>query len=572
MDQETTVATAPLTKARDGQTAAMPQTIGEYLIERLQALGLQHIFGIPGDYVLGLYKMLESSPIQLVGTTREDAAGFAADAYARVHGLGCVCVTYCVGGLSCTNSIAGAYAEKSPVVVLSGSPGISERHRNPLLHHKVKEFDSQFEVYQKITAASAVLSDPLTAFAEIDRVLSTAVRYKRPVYLEIPRDRLDSRMVAPHQPPREPVPPSDPDALREALEESLAMLKAAKRPMILAGVEVHRFGLQDALLALAEDASLPIATTLLGKSVISEAHPLFVGVYEGGMGRDEVTRYVESADCLLLLGCFLSDIDMGIFTAHLEPDRCIHATSEDLQIRHHHFQEVRLEDFVRGLCGRGLKVKHPPIPERPSTYREPWIPSPQTPVTSSRLFSRLNKILDKRTIVIADIGDALFGSSDLTMTHRTDYISPSYYSSMGFAVPASLGASVASPESRVLVVVGDGAFQMTGTELSTVAKLGLNPIVVVMNNKGYTTERFLLDGSFNDIHNWAYHRIPELLGTGRGFEVWTEEDIDAALTAAVAHTASFSLVNVHLDPLDRSPALDRLARKLADRVRPEPSA
>jgi indolepyruvate decarboxylase len=563
------VATGTVTKPRDGHIVPSPRTIGEYLIERLQALGLEHIFGIPGDYVLGLYKMLEASPIRLIGTTREDAAGFAADAYARVHGLGCVCVTYCVGGLSCTNSIAGAYAEKSPVVVLSGSPGMSERDRNPLLHHKVKEFETQFEVFQKITAASAVLSDPLTAFTEIDRVLATAVRYKRPVYLEIPRDRLDSRMVAPHVPPRELVPPSDPDALREALEEALSMLKAARRPMIVGGVEVHRFGLQDALLALAEDAGLPIATTLLGKSVISEAHPLFVGVYEGGMGRAEVTRYVESSDCLLMLGCFLSDIDMGIFTAQLDPARCIHATSEDLQIRHHHFQEVRLEDFIRGLCGNGLKVKHPPLPERPSTYREPWVASPGTPVTSERLFTRLNKMLDKRTIVIADIGDALFGSSELTMTHRTDYISPSYYSSMGFGVPASVGAGVASPESRPLVVVGDGAFQMTGMELSTVAELGLNPIVLVMNNKGYTTERFLLEGSFNNIFNWAYHRIPEVLGTGLGLEVRTEEELDSALTAAAANTGSFSLVNVHLDPLDRSPALGRLTRKLADRVRPK---
>ena len=552
------MATGPRTKARDGQHAAASRTIGEYLIERLQAHGLQHIFGIPGDYVLGLYKMLEASPIQLVGTTREDAAGFAADAYARVHGLGCVCVTYCVGGLSCTNSIAGAYAEKSPVVVLTGSPGIAERYRNPLLHHKVKEFETQYEVYQKITAAAAVLSDPLTAFAEIDRVLATAVRYKRPVYLEIPRDRLDSRMMAPHMPPREPVPPSDPEALGEA----------AKRPMIVAGVEVHRFGLQDALLALAEDAGLPIATTLLGKSVISEAHPLFVGVYEGGMGREEVTRYVEASDCLLMLGCFLSDIDLGIFTAQLDPARCIHATSEDLQIRHHHYQEVRLEDFVRGLCGRGLKVTAPPIPERPTAYREPWVPNPQAPVTSTRLFTRLNKMLDKGTIVIADIGNALFGSSELTMSHRTDYISPSYYTSMGFGVPASVGAGVASPESRLLVIVGDGAFQMTGMELSTVARLGLNPIVIVMNNKGYTTERFLLEGSFNDIHNWAYHRIPEVLGAGVGFEVRSESELDAALTAAVANTQSFSLLNIHLDPLDRSPALERLAHNMAGRVRP----
>ena len=550
------------------ESTAQLMTIGEYLIERLQAHGLKHLFGVPGDYVLGLYQMLQASPIQVVGMTREDAAGFAADACARVQGLGAVCVTYGVGGLSCVNSIAGAYAEKSPVVVLTGSPGISEREHNPLLHHKVKEFETQLEVYQKITIAAAVLSDPLTAFLEIDRVLAAAVRFKRPVYLEIPRDRLDARMVIPHTPPTEIIPPSDPNALEEAIAEGLEMLKAAHRPMILAGVELHRFGLQDSLLALAEEAGLPIASTLLSKSVISEAHPLFVGVYEGGMGREEVTRYVESADCLLLLGCMLNDIDLGIFTAKLDPARCIHATSTDIQIRYHHYQNVRLDDFIAGLRGRGLKVEHAPIPPQPLNHLLTWVAVKQAPISSARLFSRLNKMLDDQTIVVADVGDCLFGSSDLAMTKRTDYLSSAYYTSMGFALPATVGASVASSGSRVLAIVGDGAFQMTGMELSTIAKLGKNPIVIVMNNKGYTTERFLLDGPFNDIHNWAYHRIPDLLGTGAGFEVRTEDELDHALHAAKANTGSFSLLNVHLDPYDKSPALERLTKKLAERVRP----
>ncbi len=563
------MATVPAsTTTRDGNAAApAPTTIGQYLIDRLQALGVGHVFGIPGDYILGLYKMLEESPIQLVGMTREDSAGFAADAYARVKGLGCVCVTYCVGGLSCANSIAGAYAEKSPVVVLSGSPGMSERERNPLLHHKVKGFETQYEVFEKITGAAAVLDDPMTAFAQIDRVLGAAVRYKRPVYLELPRDMVLARQVVPHKTPGGP-PPSDPDALREALDEAEAMLRAAKRPMILADVEIHRFGLQDSMLALAEEAGLPIATTILGKSVISEAHPLFVGVYEGGMGREEVTRFVEESDCLLMLGCFLTDINLGIFTANLDPARCINITSEDLQIRHHHYREVRLDDFILGLRDRRLALARPQVPPRPAPAGD-WVADPEAPVTSARLFSRLNQMLDESTVVIADIGDALFGAADLTMTHRTDFISPAYYTSMGFGVPAAVGAQIANRGGRPLVIVGDGAFQMTGMELSTVARNGLNPIVVVMNNKGYTTERFLLEGSFNDIQNWAYHRIPEVIGTGLGTEIFNEAQLDAALDAALANTSGFSLLNVHLDPLDRSPALDRLARKLSQRVRPQ---
>ena len=192
------MATAPASEpALNGVSEESPATIGQYLIDRLHAIGVGHVFGIPGDYILGLYKMLEASPIELVGVTREDSAGFAADAYARVNGIGCVAVTYCVGGLSLCNSVAGAYAEKSPVVVLGGSPGMNERERNPLLHHKVKGFETQFEVMEKLTVASTVLDDPMTAFAEIDRVLTAAQRYKRPVYIEIPRDMVDARQVVP---------------------------------------------------------------------------------------------------------------------------------------------------------------------------------------------------------------------------------------------------------------------------------------------------------------------------------------------------------------------------------------
>ncbi len=541
-------------------------TIGSYLIERLQAVGVDHIFGIPGDYILGLYKMLEASPIELIGVTKEDSAGFAADAYARVHGIGCVAVTYCVGGLSLCNSVAGAYAEKSPVIVLGGSPGMNERDRNPLLHHKVKGFETQFEVMEKLTVASTVLSDPVTAFAEIDRVLTACQRYKRPVYIEIPRDMVDVRQVMPHR-MGPGIPPSDPDALREALEEAGRMLSQARRPMILADVEIHRFGLHDDLLALAEEARLPIATTILGKSVVSEAHPLFVGVYEGAMGREEVTRFVEDSDCLLMLGCFLTDINLGIFTAQLDPSRCINATSEDLQIRYHHYRDVRLDDFIRGLRQHHLVLAEPLVPVRSTTV--PQAPGgPDTPMTSAHLFAKLNTILDESTVVIADIGDALFGSADMVMTRRTEFISPAYYTSMGFGVPAALGAGIANRQSRPLVIVGDGAFQMTGMELSTIVRHRLNPIVVVMNNKGYTTERFLLEGSFNDIHNWAYHKLPEVLGAGLGIEIHTRSELDSGLERAIANDSSFTLLNVHLDPMDRSPALDRLAHKLSARIRP----
>ena len=237
-------------------------SIGQYLIQRLQDYGLRDLFGIPGDYVLNFYSMLEASPINVVGCTREDCAGFAADAYARINGMGAVCVTYCVGGLSVCNSIAGAYAEKSPVVVISGSPGLDERQNNPLLHHKVRDFRTQYDVFEKLCVAGTELSDPATAFREIDRVLDAAARFKRPVYIEIPRDMVT---IVPHVAHvfQKPQTFSDQQAAAEAADEAARLISDSKKPIILAGVEIHRFGLQDELLALAEQLRIPIAATLL---------------------------------------------------------------------------------------------------------------------------------------------------------------------------------------------------------------------------------------------------------------------------------------------------------------------
>ena len=543
------------------------QSIGEYLIRRLQDYGIEHVFGIPGDFVLQFYGMLEESPIRVIGCTREDNAGYAADGYARVKGLGAVCVTYCVGGLSVCNSTAGAYAEKSPVVVISGSPGFGERENNPLLHHKVRDFRTQLDVFEKICGATAELSDPLTAFREIDRVLDHVARFKRPGYIELPRDIVH---VAPYI-GQNYCPPefrSDPRAVAESADEAAAWLNRAKKPVILAGVEIHRFALQDELLALAESMGAPIATTLLGKSVIAETHPLFVGIYEGAMGRDEITRFVEESDCVLLLGAFMTDINLGIYTARLEPDKCIYATSEALRIRHHHYHGVQLGDFLRELRQRSPQPSKREIPAevRPSTA--PFVLDPDRPVTITRLFARLNEQLDEQTIVIADIGDSLFGATELVIRGRTEFLSPAYYTSMGFSVPAALGAQIARPECRVVAVCGDGAFQMTGMELSSLVRYQSSAIVIVLDNKGYGTERVLHSGDwkFNEIQPWKYSRLPDVFGGGKGYEVRSEREFDAALSAAWADRTQPSLIHVHIDVADHSSPLVRLSERLRTRV------
>jgi indolepyruvate decarboxylase len=548
------------------EAAVWDVSIGDYLIHCLEDYGVRHVFGIPGDYVLAFYAMLERSPLELVGCTREDCAGFAADAYARLHGISAVCVTYCVGGLSLCNSIAGAYAEKSPVVVISGSPGIRERADNPLLHHRVKEFRTQAEVFRRICCAEAELNDPHTALREIDRVLASVARLRRPGYIELPRDMVAVKPGGPHLHTHRPV-AGNLEALDEALAETKRRLSVARRPTIIAGVEIQRFGLQADLLRFATEAGIPIASTMLGKSVVDERHPLFIGLYEGAMGREEVTQFVEQSDCILMLGESLTDINTGIFTANLPAGRTIFATSESLKISHHRYSGVLLEDYIKGLASLGVEAPPRALPPKPAPAA-PWKPLPNQPITIQRLIDRLNEVLDDSMVVIADPGDALFASSELCVHGQTAYLAPAYYTSMGFSVPATLGAMVARPELRPIVLVGDGAFQMTGMELSTIVRRGLCPIVIVLDNRGYGTERMLHPGDheFNNVQPWRYAKLPEVLGGGQGHEIRTEEDFNIALQDALADHDSMHLLHVHLDIDDRSQTLDRLARHLKTRV------
>ncbi len=399
-------------------------------------------------------------------------------------------------------------------------------------------------------------------------MLHAALRFKRPVYIELPRDMVGVPGI-PHHRTLELHERSDPRSLREALGEAEQMINAARQPVILADVEVHRFGLQDQLLKLARQTNIPVAATVLGKSVIGEHHPFYLGIYEGAMGRDDVRQYVESSDCVILLGAFMTDINLGIYSAHLEPARSIYATSEKLSIRYHTYEDVRFKDFIQGLLRQRLRVRRLgkiPHPAQITPHSALCTPHSPRPISVRRLFERLNAFLTDSTVVVADVGDALFGAADLFIRESTEFISPAYYTSMGFAVPASIGAQLANPKLRPLVLVGDGAFQMTGMELATVARYKLNPVIVLLNNRGYGTERHMQDGPYNDVWPWAYHRLPEILGAGRGFVVETEEELDRALTEAEQWTKSFCLLEVRLAPLDRSPALDRLAARLAKRL------
>ena len=558
------------------------QNVASYLIQRLCDLGVRHIFGVPGDFVLGFYhELIQSNKLKVINTCDEQGAGFAADAYARINGLGVVCVTYCVGGLKVVNAAAQAFAEKSPLVVISGAPGIKERKKNPLLHHKVRDFDTQQKIFEHMTIDSVLIDSPRTAAKDIDRVLSSAIRYKRPVYIELPRDMTSIPIPISREQFAESSTYSkttkgeeyetDLDSMREAIAEAVAMVNSSKQPVIIAGVEIHRFGIQGKLLQLAVKANIPVVATVLSKSVISEVHPLYLGVYEGAMGHESVREYVESSDCLILLGALMTDINFSISPTPIEQSNSIYVTSEKLSIRHHNFDNVLLQDFLTSLIEAPLAIKDFVFVGKQSNTNnnnnKHFSVVRDQKITVKRLFERLNFSITDSSIVIADVGDSLFGSLDLTIHGQTDFLSPAYYCSMGFAVPAAIGAQLAKPLLRPIVIVGDGAFQMTGMEISTISRFTLNPVIIVLNNNGYGTERPMLDGPFNDVLRWNYYRIPEIIGHGKAFLIETEGQLEDSLSAAEKfYSKDLCILDVRLDPHDGSPALQRLTESLGKKV------
>jgi indolepyruvate decarboxylase len=530
----------------------MPNT-AEFQIERLENAGVKHVFCVPGDFCLGLCKRLSESKIKLVVCADEASAGFAADAYARVHGIGCVLTTYNVGTLKLCNAIAGAYAERSPVIVLSGSPGMTERHDDFKLHHMVRDFDMQQKVFEQLTCASVVLDDPVRAAYKIDEAMEKMYWHRQPVYIEIPRDIAEMRVkydVYQQGTPHAPL--SNPDAMAEALQEAFEMIRTSSRPVLLAGVQIQRFGLGKQLIRFAEKNGLPIATTPLGKSVVDERHKNFIGVYAGACTETVVKDYVDNSDCVIILGEMLTDITLGFKKPQFKSEKTVFVTAEGLNISNHNYRGVGFTEFCTELF-KNTTLKHElptlSIAEKPEYKAETGVK-----ITVQRFFDKVETILSENTVVCADIGESFFGALNMN-TNGGSFICPAQYTSMGFAIPAALGVGLAKPNIRPIVLVGDGAFQMSSQELGVIVKQGLNPIVFVLNNAGYGTERLIMDGSFNDIPAWEYHKIVDVMG-GTGFKVTTEDELESAVQVAL-QSKKLVVINVVVDPKDMSCSLKR---------------
>ncbi len=540
--------------------------VGSYLVERLREAGIGHVFGVPGDYSLSFLDHIVASEVEFVGTCNELNAGYAADAYARIRGIGAVAVTYAVGGFSLLNAIAGAYAERVSVVVICGGPSRSDREEGLKRHHTLGDYGIQLRVFDSVTGMAVALESAESAPLQIDAAIRTCLQARRPVFIEIPADLVETPCPAPEKLEWEESPGSDRATLAEAVAEAALLLTAAERPLILGGVEVHRFGLREEFEALIEHAGYPVATALMGKSLIDERNPHFIGLYSGALSETYVRETVEGADCVLNLGAFMSDINLGIYTANISVERLIHATAEEVRIRHHRFDRIFLGDFIRELRSALPRAESLDSRIRPASrvLLEPFEVEPEEGLTIQRFYQRVNHILDAGNVVLADAGDSFMCAGDLLMHEETGFISQAFYCSIGFTLPAALGVGLASPDHRPVVFIGDGAFQMVVQELSTLLRHHLNAVIFLMNNRGYTVERVIHDGPYNDLQNWRYHELVGIFGAdaGWGCEVHNEGELETALERASREFDRLAFIEVHLDPMDCSAALRRLGAEL----------
>ena len=513
----------------------------ESLLHALKDHGARQIFGIPGDFALPYFRIIEQSKIlPLYTLSHEPAVGFAADASARVNmGLGVAAVTYGAGALNMVNAVAAAYAEKSPLVVLSGGPGKGESRSGLLLHHQAKTLDSQFQMFKEITCDQVKLDDAARAPADIARVLASCLRNSEPVYIEIPRD-----MVAQPCAPvlREAEAALDQDALNACVEEILAGLKQAISPVMMAGVEVRRFGLEEKVSLLSRRLGLPIVTSFMGRGLLVAHDAPLVGTYMGVAGLPEVTRLVEESDGLFLLGEIVCDTNFAVSETKIDLRKTIQALDGRVSMGYHTYPQIPLAALVDRL----LECAEPgdkTFSLTPTVFPYGLV-ADDSSIAPTDIATAVNDLMAEHGLmpIASDMGDCLFTAMEI---EYTALVAPGYYATMGYGVPAGLGVQAATGQ-RPLFLVGDGAFQMTGWELGNCRRYGWDPIVLLFNNSSWEMLRtFQPESSFNDLGHWGFAEMAAGLG-GHGVRVNTRGELKAALDQAIATRGQFQLIDITL--------------------------
>lgn len=531
--------------------------LGLALLRALKAHGAREIFGIPGDFILPLFRQIEASGIlPLFALSHEPALGFAADAAARMNqGLGVVAVTYGAGALNTVNAIACAYAERSPVVLLAGCPGAVEAHSGLVLHHQVRHVDSQLRVFQEITCDQVRLDDAATAPALIARALRSCREYSQPVLIEIPRD-MPEREVSGEVPRLPPSPYLD-AAVQECAQEWLDRIHLARRPVLMPGVEVRRFGIEAEVAELARRLALPVLTTFMGRGLLADAGLPCHGTYLGVAGDPAISDLLDKSDLPVMLGLILSDSNFGIAGERIDFRRALVASHREARVGHAVFHDIPLPALVQALLERLPGPEPARLAELPRPEYPCGLVADDALLTPGDLARALNDRMrtSGQFPIASDIGDCLFAAMELLPTRL---VAPGYYASMGFGVPAGIGMQATTGE-RTLILVGDGAFQMTGWELGNCRRYALDPIVVVLNNQSWEMIRaFQPESKCADLGDWRYADLADTLG-GRGHRVRTRAELKTALDAAFAERGRFQLIELMVAPGDSTPTLKRFS-------------
>jgi len=534
------------------EIAVMKQSIGHFLLRRLQEAGIRHIFGVPGDYNLGLMQQLEDrGEPAWIGNCNELNASYATDAYARINGIGALIVTHGVGTLSAINGIAGAYSEHVPVILISGSLPLRAIQRGDLMHHTLvdREKGNLCRMFAEVTDAQARLT-PDDAVTEIDRLILTAWRRKLPVYLELPSDISYLEIEVPERPLRLEMLPSDQESLKACTEMILERLNAAKSPAFLLDLDAIRFGVSGQIMELAERFQMQVATLNCAKGAVAESSPQFVGTYAGIASAPATRAAIEGSDCLLTVGYRRVETTVGFFTDKL-PASAIHLNSTYMDTADKNYQGVCITELLQSIVDSSSSIVAMKQPAR-SWKQLAFVPS-NGPLTQDSYWKTIQGFLRPGDVIVVEDGASSAGMGRLTLPEACTYITGAFvWCSIGYATPALLGASLASPGQRHILLTGEGSLQMTAQELSTVMRHDLKPFIFVINNSGYTVERAVLgkDARYNDVANWRYSELPNVFSRDKKADTYVVNTSNELQKVLDATHSGMVLVECVMDKYD----------------------
>jgi len=532
-------------------------TIGDFLLRRLQEAGVGHLFGVPGDFNLELLQQNQDGGyLEWIGTCNELTAAYAADGYARLRGIGAVTVTNAVGALIAINGVAGSYAEHVPVVLITGSIPLRSIERGLGMHHTTGDgtWDKFLGAFGQVTTAQARLT-PHNAATEIDRLIMTAWREKLPVYMELPSDIAYLDIEVPAAPLVLAQPPSDPERLKSCAGAIADQLSQAKSPAILVDQDVDRYGVATEVMGLAEKLQAPVAVTGPAKAVIDETFAHYAGIYNGKASAPQTREAIEASDCLLSIGYRPIDGTSGDFSASL-PVSTIRARGHSIDIGEDNYQAVSLKEVLRGVIDAVPQVTSRANPHFAGAIPAATHADGSAKLTQAAYWETIQGYLRPGDVLLTDNGTsyAIFG---FKLPPKCTVIASVIWGGIGYSVGALLGTLTAAPERRHLLFIGDGSFQETAQELSTMLRHDCKPVIFLINNGGYTIERGYMGktADYNDIAPWAYSKLPKVFRpdtTAQSFVVKTVADLEKALSAP---NDSLIFIESVMDPYDAPAAV-----------------